>query len=200
MASTARTRAALRNGQVVAIRPLQASDEAAVVAFFTGLPRDRTEFQRGHLCEVELAQQFVRSHGAGDRWSLVGWNDAGAVVGMVTVHSAGSGWRRHVGEIRVVVSPAVARQGLAAALVGGASELARARDLKMLQALVLGSQPELRRAIERLGFREEAVLQNHAMNDAGETEDLLIYVADVEALCRTVKRLLPEIGVTVRAE
>jgi RimJ/RimL family protein N-acetyltransferase len=200
MASTAHTRAALRNGQVVAIRPLQASDEAAVVSFFTSLPRDRTEYQRGHLCEPELAQQFVRGHSAGDRWSLLGCDEAGTVVGMVTVHSAGSGWRRHVGEIRVVVSPSLARQGIAAALVGVAAELARARGLQMLHALVLDSQPALRQAIERLGFHEEAVLQNHAMNDAGETQDLFVYVADVEALRRTMKRLLPELGVAVLVE
>jgi RimJ/RimL family protein N-acetyltransferase len=199
MSSAARTRATLRNSQAVDIRPLQASDEAAVVALFTSLPREFTEYQRGHLCEPEIALAFVRSHGAGERWSFVAWDETGAVVGMVTVHSAGTGWRRHVGEIRVVVSPAVGRQGLAAALVGVAAEKARDRGLQMLQALVLDSQPELRKAIARLGFREEAVLQNHVMNDAGETQDLLVFVTDVEVLCRLMKRVLPELGVSVRA-
>jgi RimJ/RimL family protein N-acetyltransferase len=184
------------------LRPLQPSDESPVVALFTGLPREHTEYQRGHLCDKELAERFVRSHSGGDLWSIVAWTEPppepAAAVGMVTVHSATSGWRRHVGEIRVVVQPAIERQGLAATLVREAAEQAQKRGLQMLQALVLDSQPGLRKAIERLGFREEAVLHNHAIDHTGAVHDLLVYVNDVEALRRTMKRLLPEIGVLLR--
>jgi len=190
-------RAELRRGRQVTLRELAAADEEAVVRFFERLPPDYTEYQNEHLCEGEIARRFVHSHRPGELWSVLAIDASGEAVGLASLFSSSRGWRRHVGEVRVVVAPAAERHGIAATLVREVVAHAQAGGLEKLQALVLDSQAGLRKAIERLGFREEATLQSHALDHHGARHDLLIYVHDVAEIGRRLEQILTELGVRI---
>jgi len=115
------------------------------------------------------------------------------VVADATLHMDRSGWRRHVGEVRVVVSPSFQKDGLATLLIHELVNQASMVGLKKLEAQILDSQLRARTAFEHLGFREEARLKAHAMDLDNKLHDLLILTNTVEHLWNKMEDLVADL-------
>jgi len=113
-------------------------------------------------------------------YAILALTEEDRVVGDGTLHMNLHGWRRHVGEVRVVVSPEFQRQGLATALIRELVNQASVLGLKKLEAQILDSQEGARIAFEQLGFREEARLRAHALDVHNRLHDLLILTHNVD--------------------
>jgi len=165
---------ALTDGEIVVLRPLQRDDEAALVDFFARLPRGSTQFLKHDVRDPAVVRTFVEDIDPDTVWAMVAVNEGGRIVGDATLHTTKRGWRRHVGEVRGVVAEDYRRKRLATALVHELVDQASVRGLHKLQADILSSQTDARRVFERLGFRVEARLSEHATDLEGNVHDLLI--------------------------
>jgi RimJ/RimL family protein N-acetyltransferase len=174
-------RVTLKNGRTVVLRPLESSDEAELARFFSKLPPDQcTGFFKDDVYDSDVVRRFVRQCGADRIWAVLALVETGRVVGDASLHMTRDGWRRHVGEVRVVVAPAFQRQKLDTALIHELVNHASLLGLKKLEALVLDCQVEARTAFEHLGFRLEARLGKHAIDFHNKLHDLLILTNTVE--------------------
>jgi len=173
-------RAVLKSGRPVFLRPLQHRDEAELAFFFSELPRECTEFLKDDVHDPEVVRGFIRQCGTDRVYAILALTEEDRVVGDGTLHMNLHGWRRHVGEVRVVVSPEFQRQGLATALIRELVNQASVLGLKKLEAQILDSQEGARIAFEQLGFREEARLRAHALDVHNRLHDLLILTHNVD--------------------
>ena len=171
----------LNDGRVVEIRPMESSDLDALVDFFGRLPTDSTDFLKDDVKDPAVVTRFVANYNPELVWPVLALKD-GRVVGDATLHMQQRGWRRHVGEVRVVVDPEFRRSHLAIGMIHELVDQASLRKLAKLEAQILGSQVGALRAFQQLGFTEEARLKGHALDAAGHTHDLLIMTNTVADL------------------
>ena len=186
-------RVTLKSGRTVMLRPLQSSDEAELMRFFSELPPECTEFLRDDVHDPEVARCFILQRHTDCVWAILALSDEGRVVGDATLQMVRYGWRRHVGEVRVVVAPALHNQGLGTALIHELLNQASLLGLKKLEAQVSESQKGAQIAFGKFGFREEARLRNHALKLDNKMHDLLILTNTVDDLWSKMENLIEDL-------
>jgi ribosomal protein S18 acetylase RimI-like enzyme len=151
------------------IRPLTAEHRQAVQAFVERIPqRDRSSLDRTLLTQVAV-NSWTQAVPA--RRSIV--VEDGAVVALVTV-DPGTGWVRHVGDLRVIVQPDRRGQGLGQALVREGLSLAASLGLEKLTVEIMSTNSGAESMFGAFGFVREAVLHDHVEDGDGEYQDLVL--------------------------
>ena len=170
--TTAPARVSLRNDQAAAIRPLGEGDRAALLAFGRNLPQDDLLYLEDDFQSPEIIGRLVNAHQA-ENWRQIVAEADGAIVGYGAVRRL-AGWSSHVADIVLLVSPAWRRSGLGTALAQAVFDAAR--DLGATKVIVemLEEQRGGRAIFERLGFRVEGTLADHALDRLGRPHNLLI--------------------------
>jgi len=95
-------------------------------------------------------------------------------------------WSRHVGELRVLVGPALRGAGLGRQLIQESFLLALELELDKLCAQMTIDQRGAIAVFEELGFRAEALLRNHVKDRDGTSHDLAVLSHDVKAVDATL--------------
>jgi RimJ/RimL family protein N-acetyltransferase len=160
------------------LRLMEPRDRDPILAFARRLPPDDLLFLRLDITTPEGVDEWVRNIQAGRTITLLA-ESGGTVAGYASLHHNETLWNRHVGEIRVNVSPEYRRQGLGRRLVDEAFAIARDIGLRKITAQMTPDQKGARVTFERLGFRPEALLGDFVVDREGKTRDLLIMAHDI---------------------
>ena len=169
--------AMLEDGSVT-FRLMEASDRDGMLAFARELPPDDLLFLRLDITTTEGVDEWVRNIEADRTITVVAERD-GAIAGYASIHHNDVLWSRHVGEIRVIVSPEYRRRGLGRRLTDEVFAIARDIGLGKITAQMTPDQKGARATFERLGFRPEALLADFVVDRDGKTRDLLIMTHDL---------------------
>ncbi len=172
----------LRDEREVKIRPLEATDVGALVAFFNDLPSESTAFLKEDVKDARVVSRFAAEIDPSQVWPIIAETLEGSIVADATLHMQPRGWRRHVGEIRMVINPKFRGSRLGRALIHELVNQASVRELRKLEAQILDSQTGALAAFQHLGFSEEARLKDHAMDTSGNVHDLIILTNTVDDL------------------
>jgi ribosomal protein S18 acetylase RimI-like enzyme len=162
----------LRDGREVVIRPLEASDRAALTAFGHALPQDDLEYIEDDFQNPEVISRLINMHMA-EHWRQIVATAGDAIVGYSAVRRL-AGWSSHIGKIQLVVSGGWRRNGLGTILA--TQILSIAHELGTTQAVVemLEEQRRGQAIFERLGFRLEGILDDQVRDRQGRRHNLLI--------------------------
>ena len=152
----------------------------ALLRFFSGLPEGDLTFIKEEVTDPETVRSWATGQGPGGRWVAVadGGEDA-EVTGYVAVRRL-PGWSDHVGEVRLVVSPASRGSGLGRELARRALVEAVGAGLKKLVVEVVAEQSAALALFTELGFTGEALLVDHIRDRGGELRDLLVLAHHVQ--------------------
>ena len=162
----------------VELRVMHADDKQAVLAFARSLPQDDLLFLRVDLTEESVVDDWIQNLERGNSVSLVAY--AGEeLVGYGTVHANPTSWTRHLGEIRVNVSPEYRGCGLGRMLISYIFDLAGSQGLQKLTAHMTADQRGAQAAFRKLGFVPEAHLADYVQDRNGTTRDMIIMSFDL---------------------
>ncbi len=100
---------------------------------------------------------------------------ADRIVGNCTLH-LGSGYTRHIAEIRIFLAREFRRRGIGSAMIKSHLEIARKLGLHQVVAEIVESRPQVIHAFERLGFERRFAWQDLFMTPEGETLDMIVLV------------------------
>lgn len=170
--------ATLLNGAAVTLRPMTREDGPGLLRFFRGLPPEDRLWLRDDVTDESIIERWTRHLDYGRIIPILGELE-GEIVGDATLHRSEHNWMRHVGEIRVVTSPRVRRQGLGTLLAREVFNVALILKLEKIIARMSEDQTGVRRVFEGLGFHEEALLKGYVMDPRGQTRDMVILAQDV---------------------
>lgn len=168
-------------GAAVEIAPMSGADRAALVDFVATLPAHDLLFVPRDLGHPRVVDAWMRSLDAGELTSLAARHD-GALVGCTAIFADELSWSRHVGELRVLVSPDWRGKGLGRALIQECFAQALELGLKKLVARMTVDQRAAIGVFEEMGFRAEALLAKHVADRAGRLHDLVLLAHDVDAV------------------
>jgi len=162
----------LRDGREVVVRPLEAGDRLALMAFGRALPHYDLEYIPDDFASVEVIDRLLNMRAA-DHWRQLVATAGDAIVGYGAVRRL-AGWSSHVGEVRLVISAGWRRNGLGSVLA--AAVLDAARELGVAQVVVemLEEQVAGRAIFDRLGFGVEGTFGNHALDRQGQRHTLMV--------------------------
>ncbi len=160
----------------IEITPFSATDVDEVWAFFQRVPEGDRTLVKEPVTELTSVQGW-----ADDARALryVARAD-GDVVGYVAV-IPGVGWSRHVGELRLVVDPAVRRRGIGQRLARHALRVAVDASLTKVVVEVVAVQDSTIALFTRLGFRAEALLEDQVQDPEGNFLDLIVLANRTDA-------------------
>jgi ribosomal protein S18 acetylase RimI-like enzyme len=152
------------------IRRLEPTDAARLEAFLKDVPEDDRTFFKEDLADPETIR-FLTTERRG--LQLVAIHD-GEIAGYIRV-LPGTGLSSHVGELRMVVSPARRRAGLGRDLTRRAVvDAVRDLGLRKLFVEVVAEQEPAIQMFKKLGFTAEALLQDHLRDRSGTMRDLVL--------------------------
>lgn len=162
----------------IELRLLVAADGDAVLAFARRLPAHDLLFLRRDITQPKVIAAWIEATRADAIVTVLAWRGE-AVVGCATIVRDALSWSRHVGEMRVIVEPALRGSGLGQLLTGECFAIAVELGIEKLTANMTVDQRGAIELFEALGFRPEALLKDQVKDRDGRTHDIVILAQDV---------------------
>jgi len=153
--------------------------EAEVLAFANTLDPHDLLFLRRDITQPKVLSAWSKQLETGEITSLIARSD-GRMLGCTAVVRDERSWSPHVGELRVLVSPAGKERGLGRLLIQESFLIALSLKLQKLTAHMTVDQTGAINVFEEMGFKPEALLKDQVMDQAGEKHDIVILSHDVE--------------------
>ncbi|NEK85238.1 GNAT family N-acetyltransferase [Blastococcus saxobsidens] len=155
---------------------LDAAHTDALVRFFASLPEGDRTFIKEDVTDPATVRGWAED--ASTRWVARGAD--GEVDGYVAVRRL-PGWSDHVAELRLVVGPRRRGAGLGRELARHAVTEAIASGARKLVVEVVAEQGAALALFTGLGFRGEALLEDHIRDRSGQLQDLMVLAHRVDA-------------------
>ncbi len=173
----------LKDGTQVILRPMVKEDRDKMLEFFQGLEEKDTLFLRSDVRDPAVIDHWVNNINYQKVFPLLAEAD-GRIVGDATLHMRKVGWKRHLGNIRLVVAKDFQDKGLGTLLINEIVELAVEFGLEKLIAEVHFQAAKALAAFKHAGFSVKAVFEDLVKDPQGRSSDLVVMVCDVQALKR----------------
>jgi RimJ/RimL family protein N-acetyltransferase len=169
----------LDSGKTLELRLMDASSRDEVIEFARELPRGDVMFLRMDITDPRNIDEWVKNIEAGRTVTVLAY-DGDKLAGWASLHYNEVLWTRHVGEIRTIVGSNYRGIKLGARLAEEIFTIANDLGLKKITAQMTSDQKGARATFERIGFRPEALLADHVVDQEGRTHDMLIMSYDID--------------------
>jgi RimJ/RimL family protein N-acetyltransferase len=164
----------LPDGMRALLRPLIPRDRDALVALFSNLATEETQYFRNRVADSQIVATWAEKPDYANVFPLVALV-GDRIVGNSTLH-LGKGFTRHTAELRIFLAKEFRHQGVGSAMIKAQLEIARKLGLHQVIAEVVESQPQVIHAFERLGFERQFAFKDLFMTPEGETLDMIVLV------------------------
>jgi L-amino acid N-acyltransferase YncA len=163
---------------------MEKSDRDRIVDFARALSPDDLLFMRRDITDPEVVDEWVQDIERGRTVTILAETDDELLAyGSLLLHE--TFWGRHMGEIRVLVRTDYRGLGLGLQLASDVFAIAQDAGIEQMIARMTTEQKRTRARLERLGFKQEAVLRGFVRDREGKRRDLLVLSAGVGRLMDT---------------
>lgn len=170
----------LKDGARVLFRVLGPSDADALVTFFQSVTRDDLQYIRSNVTDKDVVSNWAL-HPDYDKVLPIIALVQDRIVGEGTLHFM-TGPHSHVAELRIFLAADFRRRGLGIQMLEAMFELARWRDIFLLEAQVIADQTRVIKAFKKLGFEQQGVLDDYYMTPERGMRDVAFLVKRLRAL------------------
>ena len=166
------------DGVKVQIRPLESSDEKALLSFFKNLPEPELMFFRHRVTDSDVIQDWCKNIVLDSILPLLAIED-GTVVAVATLHQNKGGWKRHIGRISASVLTKYRQKGIAGQLVQALVDVARMSGLSKVEAEFIGMQEGGQKLFAMLGFTHLIKLEDYVQDMQAIDHDYVLMGMDL---------------------
>jgi L-amino acid N-acyltransferase YncA len=171
----------LRDGSTLLIRSIKDDDIRQLVALFRSLPERDRVYLRRDVRKRRVVEQMIADVNARKARRLVAV-DGDRIVAEGALELETHAWKKHVGELRLVVARPYQRKGLGMSMARELYHIAARRRLEELIVKMMRPQRGARKIFRRLGFQEVLVLPDYVTDLNGKKQDFILMRCDIEAL------------------
>ena len=168
----------LRSGLKFEMRLMSPEDRDVFVAFARALPPDDLLYLRNDVTDPDAVDRWLEDIARHRTVTILAWAE-GTLLGEASLLHSAANWTRHLGQIRVIVSPETRSQGLGQFLAEETFSIADTLGLEMLTAQMTQDQVGAQAVFRGLGFESIALLPGYVMTLEGERRDLLMMGYDL---------------------
>ncbi len=163
----------LKDGTSVLIREPTMDDLEASLRFFQALPPADRQYLRVDVTQRDVVERRLRQAATGEVHRVVALVDD-RIVGDGALEFSGEQWKRHRGEIRVIVDRDYRKKRLGALLIHDLFKTAVRHEVEKVVVKMAAPQTEARKVCERLGFHVDAVLDDYVKDSQGKLHPLIV--------------------------
>lgn len=168
----------LKDGKKVVIRKLTLKDLDKLMAFYRSLPPEDRKYLRVDVTNRKLVAERIRQAEGGRIFRIIALQKD-KIIGDGALELSGEEWRRHQGEVRVIVARPFRRKGLGMIMIRELYFLATANNVETIVAKMMRPQKGAQTIFHRLGFHEEALLPDYVRDLSGKTQDLIVMICNL---------------------
>lgn len=169
----------LRDGTKVLLRPMAAEDKDALYAFFQAVPRDETRYLRDDVSSVLLIEKWAKNLDYNKTLPILAIR-SGEIIADATINRRRSGWKWHLGTVRVFVHRDYRNVGLGHLMIEQLADIAYKLEIEKLIAEIPDINPSAINAFVRAGFYRAAVIPNLAKDRENMPLDVVVMVKDIK--------------------
>jgi RimJ/RimL family protein N-acetyltransferase len=144
----------LSDGGRVLLRPLTVEDRQELIELFQNVSAEDLRYMRHNVVDPPLVAVIDER-----------------LVGSATLHFF-SGPGRHRAEVRIYLAKEVRRRGVGSRMIKALIDMAKRRNIYMIEAQIINEQATVIRAFQNLGFVRKCILDNYFILPDGELRDV----------------------------
>lgn len=181
----------LKDGTEIVLRQLKKKDRNRLTVFFRSLPKEDRIYLRVDITDKETIKQIIKSSKLGESKRIIALdNDNIIAAGLLELEKRK--WKKHFGEIRLLVSKSYRRKGLGMLLARELYLLAISEKVEDIIVKMMKPQVAAIDIFKRMGFKEEAVLPDYVKDLEGTKRDLIIMRCDVHEMWKELEEYLAD--------
>jgi len=177
--NTYRKEATLKDGSKVLLRPMVADDQDALYEFFKGVPREDSRYLRDDVASRLLVEKWAKNLDYTKTLPILAVKN-GAIVADATINRRRSGWKWHLGTVRVFVHKDFRKVGLGQLMIEEVCQIAFKLELEKLIVEI----PDINRAaidaFNKTGFSRVAVIPNLVKDRENRPLDVVVMTKDIK--------------------
>ena len=170
--------APLRGGRELTLRLMEDSHRDSYLAFARTLPQDDLLYLRWDMTDERVVDHWLQDIRLQRMLTVLAW-DGDTIVGEASLTHSETDWTRHLGDVRMIVSPSARGEGLGRYLAEELFVAAEIIGLARLTAQMTNDQEVAQAVFTGLGFEPVAVLPGHVITRDGEQRDMVIMAHDL---------------------
>lgn len=176
----------LKDGTNVIIRNLHYDDLGQLMKFYRSLPPDDRMYLKVDVTNRNVVKQRMKLMEVGTVFRIIALHD-GEIVGDGMFEISKEEWRKHQGELRVIVARDFQRKGLGLIMMGELHSLAINKGVDKIVVKMMKPQIGALNICKKLGFHQESVIKNYVWDQAGDPQDLVIMTCDVKDMWKELE-------------
>ena len=169
----------LKDGTRVSIRNLTLNDLDNLMKFNCALPEDDRKYLRVDVTDREVVEQRIRLIESGNISRIIALHED-EIIADGALELFADEWRKHQGELRVIVARTFQHKGLGMIMMRELYFLAAQKKVEMLIVRMMRPQTAARNICRRLGFREELLIPDYLRDLTGATQDMVVMTCDIQ--------------------
>lgn len=173
----------LKDGTKVAIRNLSLNDLDKIMKFYRSLPLEDRKYLRVDVTNKNIVEQRIKAVELGNLFRVIALH-RDDIIADGALELTTEEWRKHQGEIRVIVSKQFQRKGLGMIMMRELYSLAVEKKVEKVVAKMMRPQIAARTICRKLGFREELLIPDYVRDQTGTTQDLVVMTCDIKDFWR----------------
>ncbi|MFB0566546.1 MAG: GNAT family N-acetyltransferase [Candidatus Aminicenantaceae bacterium] len=173
--------AILKDGKKVIIRELHINDLDKLMKFYSALPSKDRKYLRIDVTNRKIVEQRIKLIKSDNVFRLVALFE-GEIIADGSLELSAEEWRKHQGELRVIVARPLQHKGLGMIIVRELYFLAVEKKVELVVVKMMRPQIAAQRIFRKLGFREELLIPDYVEDRSGEKQDLIIMTCNIKDL------------------
>lgn len=160
----------LSDGGRVLLRPLTRADRDELIDLFAHVSAEDLRYMRHDVTDSKLVAKWIEELDYDQVLPLVAVVNE-RIVGSATLHFH-EGPSRHRADVRIYLAKEIRRRGVGSRMIQALIDLAKRRNIFMIEAQIINEQATVIRAFQNLGFVRKCILDNYFILPDGELRDV----------------------------
>jgi L-amino acid N-acyltransferase YncA len=169
----------LKDGTKVLLRPMVAEDKDALYEFFKAVPREDARYLRDEVSSVLLIERWASELDYTKTLPILAVRD-GKIIADATINRRPSGWKRHLGTVRIFVHEAYRNVGLGHLMIEELVTIAFRLGIEKLLVEIPDHDTPAIHAFTRAGFDRVALIPNMVKDRENMPVDIAVMIKDVK--------------------
>jgi N-acetylglutamate synthase-like GNAT family acetyltransferase len=176
----------LKDGTVVLLREPKMDDVEGSLKFFRNLPPEDRRYLRTDVTRRDVIERRIRQATEGRVHRVIALvHDQ--IVADGALERSDETWRRHMGEIRVVVAREFQHRGLGKLIIADLHSTAQQQGVEKVVAKMAAPQAGARKIFEKLGFHMDSVLPDYIKDANGKPQSLVVMSCSLDEMSMDMK-------------
>jgi L-amino acid N-acyltransferase YncA len=177
--NTYQKEAVLKDGTKILLRPMVLEDQEALYEFFKAVSEEEARYLRDDVKSRLLIESWAKNLDYSRTLPILAIKDD-IVVADATINRRRSGWKWHLGTVRIFVHNDYRNRGLGELMVDELARIAYKLGIEKLVLEIPDTNTAVINTFTKVGFHRAAVIPNMAKDRQNMPVDLAVLMKDIK--------------------